>query len=125
MPTENRYPKNIACGRESHEGAPRSGADRRVRCFRVVVAPAPSASANRGTAPITITASGNGVVQHIDKARGVVTIKHGAVPALKMMPMTMSFAVKDPSQLANLRPMQEVQFQVSYDGDDYLITDIK
>ena len=85
--------------------------------------PPPDQAQTGGTAPAI--ANGKGVVQHIDKARGVVTIKHGALPELKMMPMTMSFPVKDPSQLANLQPMQEVEFQVSYDGGDYLITDIK
>ena len=87
--------------------------------------PAPHEAQTGGTAPITITANGNGVVQHIDRARGVVTIKHGPLPALKMTPMTMSFPVKDRSQLANLQPMQEVEFQLSYDGEDYLITEIK
>ena len=95
--------------------------------------PPPDQAQTGGTAPAIANGKGvvqridkgRGVVQHIDKARGVVTIKHGALPELKMMPMTMSFPVKDPSQLANLQPMQEVKFQVSYDGGDYLITDIK
>ncbi len=51
------------------------------------------------------TASGGGLVQSIDKERGVVTIKHGPLPALNMMAMTMSYAVKDKSRLANLQPM--------------------
>ncbi len=37
----------------------------------------------------------------------------------------MSYPVKDRRQLANLRPMQKVEFQVTYDGKDYLITEIK
>ena len=71
------------------------------------------------------TASGSGVLQSIDKGKGVVTIRHGPLPALNMMPMTMSYAVKDKSQLANLQPLQEVQFRVVHDGRDYLITDIR
>ena len=71
------------------------------------------------------TANGSGLVQSIDKGKGVVTIRHGPLPALNMMPMTMSYAVKDKNQLANLQPMQEVQFRVVYDGKDYLITDIR
>ena len=70
-------------------------------------------------------ASGSGVLQSIDKGKGVVTIRHGPLPALNMMPMTMPYAVKDKNQLANLQPMQEVQFRVVYDGKDYLITDIR
>lgn len=64
-------------------------------------------------------------MQHIDQVAGEVPIKHGPLPALNMMAMTMSYPVKDTSQLANLRPLQEVEFQVSYDGRDYLITDIR
>lgn len=71
------------------------------------------------------TASGSGLVQTIDRERGVVTIKHGPLPTLNMMAMTMPYPVKDKSQLANLQPMQKVEFQLVYDGNDYLITEIK
>lgn len=71
------------------------------------------------------TATGSGVVQQIDKDTGVVTIRHGPLPALNMGPMTMSYPVKDKSRLADLQPMQKVEFRVTYDGTDYLITDIK
>lgn len=70
-------------------------------------------------------ANGKGVVQRIDQAAGEVAIKHGPLPALNMMAMTMSYAVRDPKQLAHLRPMQEVEFQVSYDGNAYLVIDIE
>jgi Cu/Ag efflux protein CusF len=42
-----------------------------------------------------------------------------------MMAMTMGFPVKDKGQLVNLQPMQKVEFQLTYDGNDYLITEIK
>lgn len=71
------------------------------------------------------TASGSGVVLAIDKEKGVVTISHGPLPALNMMAMTMGYYVKDKDQLANLQPMQKVEFRVSYDGNEYLITEIK
>ena len=71
------------------------------------------------------TARGSGLVQSIDKEKGVVTIKHGPLPALNMMAMTMTYAIKDKSQLANLQPLQKVEFQLAYDGNDYLITEIK
>ncbi len=69
--------------------------------------------------------SGSGVVEHIDNDKGVVTIRHGPLPALNMMPMTMPYPVKDKNQLVNLQPAQKVDFQISYDGQDYVITDIK
>jgi Cu/Ag efflux protein CusF len=71
------------------------------------------------------TASGSGVVLAIDKEKGVVTISHGPLPALNMTAMTMGFPVKDRGQLSKLRPMQKVEFRLSYDGNDYLITEIK
>jgi Cu(I)/Ag(I) efflux system protein CusF len=71
------------------------------------------------------TASGSGLVLAIDKNKGVVTISHGSLPALSMPPMTMGYPVKDKAQLSGLQPMQKVDFQVSYDGNEYLITDIK
>lgn len=71
------------------------------------------------------TAFGSGVVQGIDMGAGMVTIKHGPLPALNMMPMTLSYSVRDRNQLAKLQTMQKVEFQVSYDGKAYTITDIK
>ena len=71
------------------------------------------------------TARGTGLIQQIDREKRVVTIKHGPLPALDMMAMTMTYAVKDERQLANLRPLQKVEFDLSYDGKDYVITRIK
>lgn len=72
------------------------------------------------------TGSGRGIVQRIDMGEGMVTLEHGAVTALNMTAMTMAFPVKDKSQLLALRPMQQVDFQLSYDPvGGYLITDIR
>lgn len=71
------------------------------------------------------TASGTGLVLHIDRDKGVVTVRHDALPALNMMAMTMSYPVKDRSQLANLQTMQKVKFRLTYDGGDYVLTEIK
>lgn len=71
------------------------------------------------------TASGSGLVLGIDKEKGVVTISHGPLPALNMPPMTMGYSVKDKALLANLQPLQKVEFRLAYDGKDYLITEIK
>lgn len=82
---------------------------------------------DRGPEPGTLrqTAGGSGLVLAIDYEKNVVTISHGAMPALGMPPMTMGYSVKNKTQLANLQPMQKVEFQVVYDGNDYLITEIK
>jgi len=69
--------------------------------------------------------SGSGVVQYVDAEQGVVTITHAPLPALGMTSMTMSYAVKDKRQLAGLKPRQKIAFRVAFDGNDYLITDIR
>lgn len=71
------------------------------------------------------TGTGSGLVVGIDKEKSVVTLSHGSLPALSMPPMTMGYSVQNKAQLANLQPLQKVEFQITYDGKDYLITDIK
>ena len=71
------------------------------------------------------TASGTGTVLALDTDKGIVTISHGPLPALNMMPMTMSYVLEDRKQIEKLQPMQKVEFRVVYDGNDYRITEIK
>lgn len=71
------------------------------------------------------TGKGTGLIQQVDREKGVVTIKHGPLPALNMAAMTMTYTVKDARQLANLKPLQKVEFDLAYDGRDYMITRIK
>ena len=71
------------------------------------------------------TGKGTGLIQQIDQEKGAVTIKHGSLQGLNMPGMTMSFLVKDKSMLANLQPLQKVDFELTYDGRTYMITKIK
>lgn len=71
------------------------------------------------------SASGTGTVLSIDSEKSLVTVSHDALPALGMPPMTMGYAVTDRTQLAGLRPMQKVEFVITYDGKDYRIVHIK
>ena len=80
------------------------------------LAQAPASGAKTGT--------GTGLIQRIDNERGTVTIKHGPIQGLNMLAMTMSFPVRDKAILAKLQPLQKVEFELSYDGKDYLITKI-
>ena len=72
-----------------------------------------------------------GMALGIEDAAGIVAgtmesaMAQAVLPALNMPPMTMGYSVKNKDQLSDLQPMQKVDFQVSYDGNDYLITDIK
>ena len=83
------------------------------------------ASFHPGGAHEVKSGTGTGIVQKIDGNKGTVTIKHGPVPALDMPGMTMTFPVKDKAQLAGLKPLQKVEFNLSYDGRKYLILEIK
>lgn len=71
------------------------------------------------------TAKGTGLIQSIDREKRMVTIKHGPLPAMNMMAMTMTYSVKDERQLANLKPLQKVEFDLTYDGGNYTITGIR
>jgi len=78
-----------------------------------------------GAAHDVRSGTGTGIVQKIDRDKGTVTIKHGPLPALDMPGMTMTFPVKDRAQLAGLKPLQKVEFDLSYDGKEFLILEIK
>lgn len=53
----------------------------------------------------------NGVVQKVDKTGGKVTLKHDAIPNLKMDAMTMEWTVKDPALLTGLKTGDTVKFE--------------
>ena len=71
------------------------------------------------------TGKGTGVIQQINQEKGVVTIKHGPLQGIVIPGMTMSFRVKDKAMLANLQPLQKVDFELSHEGGNYVITKIK
>jgi Cu/Ag efflux protein CusF len=71
------------------------------------------------------TAQGKGLLLHVDQQTGMVTVRHDAIPALNMSAMTMAFVVADRNFLADLQPMQNIEFTVLYDGRDYLLADIR
>ncbi len=71
------------------------------------------------------TGKGTGVVQQINREKGVVTIKHGPLQGIVIPAMTMSFLVKDKAMLSNLQPLQKVDFELAHEGGNYVITKIK
>ena len=71
------------------------------------------------------TGKGTGLIQRIDREKGAVTIKHGPLQGIDMPRMTMSFLVKDKAMLSALQPLQKVDFELTYDGKNYMITNIK
>lgn len=55
------------------------------------------------------TAMGEGLIKKVDKARGTVTLAHGALPN-GMPPMTMAYKVKDVAWLDQLKAGQKIRF---------------
>lgn len=55
------------------------------------------------------TAMGEGQVKNINKARGTVTLQHGALPN-GMPPMTMAYKVKDATWLDQMKVGQKIRF---------------
>lgn len=56
------------------------------------------------------SALAEGVVVGIDRAAGMLTISHGALPNLGMPPMTMGFRVDDAALLATLSIGDRIRF---------------
>jgi len=59
------------------------------------------------TLPAELT---EGEIKKVDKDTAKLTIKHGALKNLDMMPMTMVFKVQDKAMLAQVAPGDKVRF---------------
>jgi Cu/Ag efflux protein CusF len=67
------------------------------------------------------SAVADGEVRRIDRAKGTVTMKHGALDGLNMPPMTMAFVAKDPKMLANVKEGDKVRFTAEQGKDGTLV----
>ena len=76
-------------------------------------AAAPASPTAQGAAP---THHATGRIDSIDAPAGEITIAHEAIASLKWPAMTMPFAVKDKSMLAQLKPGQRVDFDLAASG---------
>lgn len=56
---------------------------------------------------------GTGLIQQIDRDKGVITIKHGPLQGLNMPPMTNSFLAKGKAMLSSLQPPQKVEYELT------------
>jgi Cu(I)/Ag(I) efflux system membrane fusion protein len=68
-------------------------------------------------------AAGRGIVTSVDGAHRLVSVQHGAIPALGWPAMTMTFQVRQPGMLRGLRRGLRVEFTVNGrpEGDRYII----
>jgi Cu/Ag efflux protein CusF len=82
--------------------------------------PKPASAAATATPVMT-----DGVVQSLDKPRGVVTLKHGDIVNLGMPAMTMGFNVADKKMLDNFKPGDKVRFHVEQLGGTPTVTRIE
>lgn len=67
------------------------------------------AAATAATPKADAAAMGEGEVKKVNKARGTVTLAHGALPN-GMPPMTMAYKVKEASWLDQLQTGQKIRF---------------
>jgi Cu(I)/Ag(I) efflux system protein CusF len=67
---------------------------------------------------------GRGVVEALDRAKGVVTLEHDPIPALRWPKMVMDFKVEDPAQLAGLKEGDRVAFDLRMAGKEYSLARI-
>jgi Cu/Ag efflux protein CusF len=65
-----------------------------------------------------------GQVLQIDRARGTVTIAHHEIPGF-MQAMTMTFTVKSADLLDNIKPGDEVEFELEVTAHSVTIRSIK
>lgn len=66
-----------------------------------------------------------GVVKKVDRAAGKITIKHGEIRNLGMVPMTMMFRVKDPAMLEQVQAEQKIRFHVDIINNAYTVVRIE
>ena len=101
-------------------------------CLSALVS-APHAQTSPNTAmpvpsPATVAASRvltRGVVQKVDKASGVVTLKHAAIKNMKIPAATMAFEVGDKKMLEQIRTGDTVHFHVELVNGAPTVTYIK
>jgi len=68
--------------------------------------------------------TGEGTLNSIDQASGMVNISHGPVASAGWPSMTMSFKLSDPKAAAQFTPGQRVEFQFMTEGGEATITRI-
>jgi Cu/Ag efflux protein CusF len=99
------------------------------RSRRALIAAVPLAllSAAAQSAPTAETDDmTSGEVRRIDRAQSKITLRHGAIKALEMPPMTMVFTVRDGKLLDAVKVGDRVLFRaVKDDGGTYVVTAIK
>lgn len=80
-------------------------------------AQAPAAAAEAASAMT------DGEVVKVDASAGTVTLKHGDIPNLDMMAMTMVFKVADKRMLEGVKPGDKLRFRAERRGGSFVVTE--
>jgi Cu/Ag efflux protein CusF len=80
-----------------------------------------AASPQASVATLPNVALVDGEVRALDRAAGIVVIKHGPLTALSMGPMTMEFVAKDPALLAKVKVGDRIRFTPAQAKDGTLL----
>jgi Cu(I)/Ag(I) efflux system periplasmic protein CusF len=67
---------------------------------------------------------GVGVVEAVDQAKGIVTLRHEPIASLGWSAMTMDFAVEDKALFSKLAVGKKVQFQFVKQHNHYVVTGV-
>lgn len=70
----------------------------------------------------TAGASASGVIQEIDRANSRVKLDHGPIPSIGMPGMIMTFKVKNPKLLDQVKQGDQVNFEIEQSGLGWIIT---
>ena len=66
-----------------------------------------------------------GEVRKVDKATGKISLRHGEIKNLDMLPMSMVFQVKDPALLDKVKAGDKVRFTADQINGDYTVMSIE
>jgi len=69
-------------------------------------------------------ASASGVIREIDRANSRVKLDHGPIPSIGMPGMTMTFKVKNPALLDQVKQGDPVNFEIEQSGLGWIITNL-
>lgn len=66
-----------------------------------------------------------GEVRAVNREKQRITLKHAEIRNLDMAPMTMAFAVKDPSMLDSVKPGDKVEFKAAMENGAATVIELR
>lgn len=69
-------------------------------------------------------ASASGMIRDIDRANSRIKIDHGPIPSIGMPSMVMTFKVKNPKLLDQVKQGDQVNFEIEQSGLGWIVTNL-